>query len=152
MLGSSPPPPPLFHSRLFFFFLFSRGPQGKVGTRLLASQRTRSWSSGYDCRLPSDRPGFNSRRAHTFFLAFFVVVFFFFAQRRATKKVLGAFLVRLRVLLLVCFVLFFLDFFFELARVLRPKAPPPPKKSVKNVENQGIDPCASRMLSVRSTI
>ena len=24
----------------------------------------RPWSSGYDCRLPSDRPGFNSRRTH----------------------------------------------------------------------------------------
>ena len=29
-------------------------------------QRTRSWSSGYDRRLPSDGPGFNSRRAHVF--------------------------------------------------------------------------------------
>ena len=26
----------------------------------------RSWSSGYDRRLPSDGPGFNSRRAHFF--------------------------------------------------------------------------------------
>ena len=27
----------------------------------------RSWSSGYDRRLPSDGPGFNSRRTHFFF-------------------------------------------------------------------------------------
>jgi hypothetical protein len=40
-------------------------------------------------------------------LAFFVVVFFFFAQRRATKKILGAFLVRLRVLLFCFFWIFF---------------------------------------------
>ncbi len=31
----------------------------------------RSWSSGYDGRLPSDGPGFNSRRAH--FLNFHIV-------------------------------------------------------------------------------
>ena len=29
----------------------------------------RSWSSGYDRRLPSDGPGFNSRRTHVFSLA-----------------------------------------------------------------------------------
>ena len=31
-------------------------------------QQKRSWSSGYDRRLPSDGPGFNSRRAHFFVL------------------------------------------------------------------------------------
>ena len=30
--------------------------------------KKRSWSSGYDRRLPSDGPGFNSRRAQNFFL------------------------------------------------------------------------------------
>lgn len=29
----------------------------------------RSWSSGYDRRLPSDGPGFNSRRTHFFSLS-----------------------------------------------------------------------------------
>ena len=33
--------------------------------------KKRSWSSGYDRRLPSDGPGFNSRRAQKFFLNFF---------------------------------------------------------------------------------
>ena len=32
----------------------------------------RSWSSGYDRRLPSDGPGFNSRRTH-FFLSYSLV-------------------------------------------------------------------------------
>ena len=33
--------------------------------------KLRSWSSGYDRRLPSDGPGFNSRRAHFFGRRFF---------------------------------------------------------------------------------
>ena len=34
---------------------------------LMFCESKRSWSSGYDRRLPSDGPGFNSRRAHVFF-------------------------------------------------------------------------------------
>ena len=33
-------------------------------------QLKRSWSSGYDRRLPSDGPGFNSRRTHISFFIF----------------------------------------------------------------------------------
>jgi hypothetical protein len=36
---------------------------------LLSCVQQRSWSSGYDGRLPSGRPGFDSRRAHFFFLS-----------------------------------------------------------------------------------
>ena len=47
---------------------------------LFSFVESRSWSSGYDRRLPSDGPGFNSRRAH----------FFFGAQKKKTKKSGGA--------------------------------------------------------------
>lgn len=50
------------------------------GTKIdssVAITSSRSWSSGYDRRLPSDGPGFNSRRTHVFsFLVNLVADFF----------------------------------------------------------------------------
>jgi hypothetical protein len=43
----------------------------------------RSWSSGYDRRLPSDGPGFNSRRAHFFF---FQTNCFYFVKKLANPS------------------------------------------------------------------
>ena len=56
------------------------------------NHEARSWSSGYDRRLPSDGPGFNSRRTQLFFLflsflvalCFFVVVLFYMCTYNCT--------------------------------------------------------------------
>ena len=54
-------------SGLFLLLLLEHGgAHYRSEDPLTPYQNTRSWSSGYDCRLPSDRPGFNSRRAHSF--------------------------------------------------------------------------------------
>jgi hypothetical protein len=37
---------------------------GNQYARITITCRLRPWSSGYDRRLPSDGPGFNSRRTH----------------------------------------------------------------------------------------